>query len=51
MEDVEEEETAPQPSTDWSVRKIMVSGWWAKVRPELVNNIVTKLYVLSTQIP
>ncbi|KAF1380182.1 hypothetical protein PFLUV_G00184120 [Perca fluviatilis] len=39
-EDIHEDETPPQASTDWSTRKSLISGWWEKERPRLVNTMV-----------
>ncbi|XP_062384555.1 uncharacterized protein LOC134071734 [Sardina pilchardus] len=36
-EDINEDETPPQASTDWATRKSLISGWWAKERIRLVN--------------
>ncbi|KAI7804098.1 hypothetical protein IRJ41_023842 [Triplophysa rosa] len=46
-EDLDDKETPPQASSDWSVRKSLVSGWWAKVRPWLVDKMVAKQHVAS----
>ncbi|XP_073726496.1 uncharacterized protein [Misgurnus anguillicaudatus] len=40
FEDIHEDETALQASTDWLTRKSLISGWWEKERPRLVNIIV-----------
>ncbi|XP_046705778.1 uncharacterized protein LOC124386164 [Silurus meridionalis] len=45
-EDLDDQET-PQASSDWSVRKSLVSGWWEKVRPRLVEKMVAKQHVAS----
>ncbi|KAA0717513.1 hypothetical protein E1301_Tti020094 [Triplophysa tibetana] len=46
-EDLDDLETPPQASNDWSVRKSLVSGWWAKIRPRLVDKMVAKKHVAS----
>ena len=40
-------ETSPQASTVWSTRKTLISGWWAKERPRLVNTVMGKQYVAT----
>ncbi|XP_052417776.1 uncharacterized protein LOC127962265 [Carassius gibelio] len=45
FEDIHEDETALQASTDWLTRKSLISGWWEKERPRLVNTMVARQHV------
>ncbi|XP_056121567.1 uncharacterized protein LOC130099786 [Rhinichthys klamathensis goyatoka] len=46
-EDIHEDETALQASTDWSTRKSLISGWWEKERPRLVNTLVARQHAAT----
>nr|XP_055037797.1 uncharacterized protein LOC129425695 [Misgurnus anguillicaudatus] len=46
-EGFDDQEKPLQASSDWSVRKSLVSGWWEKVRPRLVDKMVAKQHVAS----
>ncbi len=46
-EDMHESEPASQASTDWSTRKSLILGWWAKERPRLVNTMVAQQYAAT----
>ncbi|ROI93616.1 hypothetical protein DPX16_3286 [Anabarilius grahami] len=47
FEDIHEDETALQASTDWLTRKSLISGWWEKERPRLVNTMVARQHAAS----
>ncbi|XDV13820.1 hypothetical protein PO909_002147 [Leuciscus waleckii] len=46
-EDIHEDEMALQASADWSTRKSLISGWWEKERPRLVNTMVARQHAAT----